>query len=197
MSISSPTDIHNTGMDESSLIHRISQHDQNALSELYELTVSRVYGLAMRVLRNTSDAEEVVSDVYLQIWHKAQSFEISRGSVAAWMNTLTWSRAMDRLRKTKRDFMKDALHPEDLDVSYTECEGLSIEQMAESWSNAKTIQAAFQELSEIQRRVLRLAYTDDLSHQDIATTLSLPLGTVKSHVKRGLSALRTVLMVQE
>jgi RNA polymerase sigma-70 factor, ECF subfamily len=197
MSISLPADNQNTGATESLLIRRISQRDQNALSELYELTVSRVYGLAMRVLRNTSDAEEVVSDVYLQIWDKAQSFEISRGSVAAWMNTMAWSRAMDRLRKSKRDFMKDALHPEDLVATYTECEGLSIEQMAESWSSAKTIQAAFQELSEIQQRVLRLAYTDDLSHQDIANTLSLPLGTVKSHVKRGLSALRSVLIVQE
>jgi RNA polymerase sigma-70 factor, ECF subfamily len=191
------SDIEPTTTSEAALIHRISQRDQSALNELYELSVSRVYGLAVRVLRNTADAEEVVSDVYLQIWDKAQSFEITRGSVAAWMNTLTWSRAMDRLRKTKRDFIKDALHPEDLDATYTDCEGLSIEQMAESWSNAKTIQAAFQELSEIQQRVLRLAYTDDLSHQDIATTLSLPLGTVKSHVKRGLSALRTVLMMQE
>jgi RNA polymerase sigma-70 factor, ECF subfamily len=197
MSSSLPADNQNIAANESSLIHRISQRDQNALSELYQLTVSRVYGLAMRVLRNASDAEEVVSDVYLQIWDKAESFEIGRGSVAAWMNTMAWSRAMDRLRKTRRDFMKDAMHPEDLEATYIECEGLSIEQMAESWSNAKTIQAAFRELSEIQQRVLRLAYTDDLSHQDIATTLGLPLGTVKSHVKRGLSALRTVLIVQE
>jgi len=183
--------------DECELIYRIAAHDSRALAELYELTVSRVYAVVMRVLRHAADTEEVISDVYLQIWDKADNFQSERGTAMAWMNTLAWSRAVDRLRKTKREFIHQALHPDDLDGTYTECEELSAEQIAESWSSGKAIQLALQGLSDIQQRVLRLAYTEDLSHQAIADALNLPLGTVKSHCRRGLAALREVLLVRE
>ncbi|MGH8049636.1 MAG: sigma factor, partial [Arenimonas sp.] len=79
---------------------RIAKQDADALAKLYELTVSRVYAVVMRVLRHAADAEEVISDVYLQVWEKANRFESERGSVMAWMNTIAWSRAVDKLRKT-------------------------------------------------------------------------------------------------
>jgi RNA polymerase sigma-70 factor, ECF subfamily len=183
--------------DERELIHRVAARDSKALSELYELTVSRVYAVVMRVLRHAADAEEVISDVYLQIWDKADSFQPERGTAMAWMNTLAWSRAVDKLRKVKRELIHQALHPDDLDGTYTECEELSAEQIAESWSSGKAIQKALQGLSEIQQQILRLAYTEDLSQQDIAIALNLPLGTVKSHCRRGLAALREVLLVQD
>ncbi|MGH8104780.1 MAG: sigma-70 family RNA polymerase sigma factor [Arenimonas sp.] len=182
---------------ECQLIYRVARHDADALAELYELTVSRIYAVVMRVLRHAADAEEVISDVYLQVWDKANSFQSERGTVIAWMNTMAWSRAVDKLRKSRRDFVQQALHPDNLEAAYTECEELSAEQIAESWSNGKAIQGALLELSEIQQRVLRLAYTEDLSHQEIANTLDLPLGTVKSHCRRGLAALREVLVAQE
>jgi RNA polymerase sigma-70 factor (ECF subfamily) len=184
-------------IDESELICRIAKRDADALSKLYELTVSRVYAVVMRVLRHAADAEEVIGDVYLQVWEKAAHFESERGTVIAWMNTLAWSRAVDKLRKTRREQARQSLHPEDMDDAYIECEGLSVEQIAESWSSSKAIQAALKGLSEIQQKVLRLAYSEDLSHQDIANALDLPLGTVKSHCRRGLVALREVLVVRE
>jgi RNA polymerase sigma-70 factor, ECF subfamily len=183
--------------DECELIYRIARQDSDALAKLYELTVSRIYAVVMRVLRHAADAEEVIGDVYLQVWEKAGLFESGRGSVIAWMNTMAWSRAVDKLRKTKREYAHQSLHPEDLDAAYTECEELSVEQIAESWSSARAIQAAMAGLSEIQQKVLRLAYSEDLSHQDIANVLDLPLGTVKSHCRRGLAALREVLVVRE
>lgn len=189
--------IEQTSTGESELICRIAAQDSQALAEFYELTVSRVYAVVMRVLRHAADAEEVIGDVYLQVWDKAGSFQSERGTVMAWMNTLAWSRAVDKLRKTKREHIHQALHPDNLEETYTQCEELNAEQMAESWSSSKAIQKALQGLSEIQQRVLRLAYTDDLSHQDIASALNLPLGTVKSHCRRGLAALRDVLLVQE
>lgn len=182
---------------ECELIYRIARHDSKALAELYELTVSRIYAVVMRVLRHAADAEEVISDVYLQVWEKAASFQSERGSVMAWMNTMAWSRAIDKLRKTSRDGMQQSMHPDELESAYIECEELNAEQIAESWSSGKAVQKALQELSEIQQRVLRLAYTEDLSHQDIANALDLPLGTVKSHCRRGLAALREVLVVRE
>jgi len=190
-------DSENIAANECELVYRIARHDSKALAELYECTVSRVYAVVMRVLRHAADAEEVISDVYLQVWDKAASFQSERGSVMAWMNTLAWSRAVDRLRKTKRESAHQALHPEHPDEAYMEFEGLNAEQIADAWSSAKAIQKALQGLSDIQQRVLRLAYTDDLSHQAIADALNLPLGTVKSHCRRGLAALRDVLVVQE
>ncbi len=183
--------------DECGLIYRIAAQDSKALAELYELTLSRVYAVVMRVLRHAADAEEVISDVYLQVWDKAGNFQSERGTAMAWINTIAWSRAVDRLRKTKREFIHQALHPDNLDETYIQCEELNAEQVAESWSSGKAIQAALHGLSEIQQRVLRLAYTEDLSHQAIADALNLPLGTVKSHCRRGLAMLREVLLVQE
>lgn len=191
------SDLENIVISECELVYRIAKHDANALAELYELTVSRVYAVVMRVLRHTADAEEVIGDVYLQVWEKADHFEAERGSVMAWMNTMAWSRAVDKLRKTKRECVQHNLHPDDLEDAYVQCEELSAEQIAESWSSGKAVQNALQGLSEIQQKVLRLAYTQDLSHQDIASALNLPLGTVKSHCRRGLAALREVLVVRE
>lgn len=190
-------DSKNIAADECELVYRVAKQDSKALAELYQCTVSRVYAVVMRVLRHAADAEEVISDVYLQVWDKAGSFQSERGSVMAWINTLAWSRAVDRLRKTKRESAHHVLHPEHPDDAYIECEGLNAEQIAEAWSRAEAIQKALYGLSDIQQRVLRLAYTDDLSHQAIADALNLPLGTVKSHCRRGLAALRDVLVVQE
>ncbi len=184
-------------MDECELIFRIAKRDSKALAELYQCTVSRVYAVVMRVLRHAADAEEVVSEVYLQVWDKAASFQSERGSAMAWMNTLAWSRAVDRIRKTKRESAHQALHPVGPEDAYMECEDLSVEQVAEAWSSSKAIQKALQGLSEVQQQVLRLIYTEDLSHQDTAKELNLPLGTVKSHCRRGLAVLRDVLVVQE
>jgi RNA polymerase sigma-70 factor, ECF subfamily len=175
---------------ETALIARIVKRDPQALTQLYELTVPKVYAVVMRVLHHAADAEEVVSEVYLQIWDKAKSFEPGRGSVMAWINTLAWSRAVDKLRKNRRDKPEQRLHPSDTEFAYIECEELTAEQFAESWSNANAIQIAFQELSDIQQTVLRMAYSEELSQQEIANRLDLPLGTVKSHSKRGLEALR-------
>ena len=190
-------DLENIAASECELIYRVAKQDSKALAELYQSTIARVYAVVMRVLRHAADAEEVISDVYLQVWDKAGSFQSERGSAMAWMNTLAWSRAVDRLRKTKRESAHQSLHPDRPDDAYMQCEELNAEQIAEAWSSGKAIQKALQGLTDIQQQVLRLAYTEDLSHQDIADALNLPLGTVKSHCRRGLAALRDVLVLQE
>ena len=197
MQANTVNDPEHAAMLECELVSRVARHEKQALAELYELTVSRVYAVVMRVLRHSADAEEVIGDVYLQIWEQASSFRSERGSVMAWMNTLAWSRAVDRLRKTRRDAFRETLHPDVTGSAYIECEELSAEQLAESWSSSRAIQRAMGGLTEIQQQVLRLAYTADLSHQDIARALNLPLGTVKSHCRRGLAVLRDVLVAKE
>jgi RNA polymerase sigma-70 factor (ECF subfamily) len=175
------------------LIARICRHDAEALASLYDLTLSRVYGLILRVVRQPADAEEVVCDLFMQVWEKAADFAPERGAVMAWLQTQAWSRAVDRLRKIRRRSHEMSLHPEDSEVAYRECEGLGVEQIAEASYASQGIRQAFKSLTDAQRNILQLAFFEDMSHQEISDRTGIPLGTVKSHARRGLAALRAVL----
>lgn len=175
------------------VLSRIADHDEQALGRFYDLTLSSIYGLILRVVRNPADAEEVVGDVYLQVWEKARDFRSERGCVLAWLKTLAWSRAVDRQRRGRKYAMEVELHPEGAEPAYMECEGRNAEAALMAWSSADAVARAFQVLSDIQKQILTLAFHQDMSHQDIAQQTGLPLGTVKSHARRGLAALRTAL----
>lgn len=175
------------------LVKRMLVRDQAALSEFYDLTLSRVFGLVLRILRRPEDAEEVVGDVFLQVWERCADYRPERGSVMAWLNTLAWSRAVDRLRRQRRQSKETSLHPDDREPAYTECEDETAESMLDAWMSAAAIRSAFLALSHSQRQMLELAYFEDLSHQEIADRTGVALGTVKSHVRRGLAALRCAM----
>jgi RNA polymerase sigma-70 factor (ECF subfamily) len=175
------------------LLARIAAGEQQALGQFYDQTLAKVYGLILRVLRNPADAEEVVSDLFLQVWEKARDYQPDRGGALAWLRTLAWSRAVDRQRRQRRHALEMELHPEDGEDTYADCEQLQPETAAAAWSSARAVQAAFGNLSEVQKQILTLAFQQDMSHQDIASHTGMPLGTVKSHARRGLSALRAAL----
>lgn len=179
------------------LLRRIAARDAEALGRFYDLTLGRSYAMAMRVLRDPSEAEECVGDVYWQVWERAGDYRAERGAPLAWLHTLAWSRAVDRLRRLRRQPITLSVHPEDGEAPYMACEGLRVEDAVEHWSSARAVQSAFGRLSDVQQRVLRLAFEQDLSHQDIATATGLPLGTVKSHARRGLAQLRQALEAEE
>ncbi len=175
------------------LLRRIASRDSAALAALYDLTLGRTHGLVLRVLRNQSDAEETVCDLYMQVWERAGDYVAERGSVLAWLLNMAWSRAVDRLRRGRRHSRDVSLHPEDGEDAYRDCEGLDAEQAASAWTSARAIRQAFDSLTEPQRRELTLAFYEDMTHQDIANQTDLPLGTVKSHARRGLATLRAAL----
>ncbi len=175
------------------LIGRIRFGDADALGSLYDLALGRVYGLALRVLRQPQDAEEVVGDVFLQVWDRAVSYCPERGAVMAWLLTLTWSRAVDRLRRGRRQRLEQPLHPDGHDDAYTPGEDGAAPALIERLDQAQAIQRALAALTPAQRHVLELAYQEELSQPEIAQRTGLPLGTVKSHARRGLAALRAAL----
>ncbi|WP_176693108.1 sigma-70 family RNA polymerase sigma factor [Arenimonas terrae] len=175
------------------LIGRIRFGDADALGQLYDLALGRVYGLALRVLRQPQDAEEVVSDVFLQVWDRAVSYCPERGAVMAWLLTLAWSRAVDRRRRGRRQRLEQPLHPGGADEAYTPGEDESAPVLIERLDQAKAIRRALEALTPAQRRVLELSYQEELSQPEIAQRTGLPLGTVKSHARRGLAALRAAL----
>lgn len=176
------------------LLTRIVAGDQHALAALHALTRPRLYGLILRIVRNPADADEVLGDVYLQAWEQAGDYRPERGGVLAWLRTLAWSRAVDRQRRTRRQVGEAALA---IDEAEAECLAADVEAAACEWSSARAARRAFEALTAVQRRILRLAFDDELSHPDIAARTGLPLGTVKSHARRGLATLRLALGVAD
>jgi RNA polymerase sigma-70 factor (ECF subfamily) len=164
--------------------------DEAALGALYDATLGKVYGFALRITGKPEAAEEVVGDVYLQAYRDAARFDSSRGPVIAWLMMLTRSRALDHLRR--RDVAES--HPEP-DTLYPERhigENDPLHELLEVESHAQ-IQAALQALAPMQRQMLALAFYRDLSHQEIVDHTGLPLGTVKSHIRRALEKLKPLL----
>ncbi len=175
--------------DETAL-ERIARGDHDALAELYDRHARPIYSLALRILQDPSDAEDIVQEVFSQAWRQAARYDASRGVVAAWLLTLGRSRAIDRLRarRTRPEHAADERAvvnaadrglPPDLQV-------LSAEQIAR-------VRSALGELPVLQRVAIELAYYEGLTHAEIAVRLEQPLGTVKTRIRLALIKLRDAL----
>lgn len=176
----------------SGLLAAIVRQDEPALAALYDATIGRVYSLALRITRKPEAAEEVVADVYLQVWRKAATYDAARGRALTWLLTICHSRALDQLRrKDEADAHPDpdTLRP---DLADGGNDPLDILQALE---NQSAIYSALQTLNPIQRQLIALAFFKGLSHQETADQSGLPLGTVKTHIRHALAQLRQTLNV--
>jgi RNA polymerase sigma-70 factor, ECF subfamily len=176
------------------LIERIAAGQQVALNELYELTVAKLFGLARLILRNSADAEEVVCDTYAQIWESARRFEAGRGSVLGWMLTICRSRALDLLRQRRSRLRTADGFEREAAVSDDAQEG-GPDVLLQELQRGTSVQRAMAALSPIRRQLVALAFLQGLSHQEIVEQTGLPLGTVKSHIRRALTVLREELKI--
>lgn len=168
----------------------ISEHDQSALARFYTLTVSRVYSVALRIVRHAHLAEEVVSDVYMQVWRDAQRYDDSRGRVLGWLLIITRSRALDILRRQEEAFS----HPEPYElVSEPESEQKSAHDLLEATQVGSALRDAMQILTPLQRQLLSLAFFRGLTHSEIVAHSGIPLGSVKTHIRRALATLKSQL----
>jgi RNA polymerase sigma-70 factor (ECF subfamily) len=168
-------------------LERMARGDHEALAELYDRHSRLVFSLALRILRDQSDAEDIVQDVFSQAWRQAARYESSRGNPVAWLLNLTRSRAIDRLRgrRARPDTAAGEPAPLDLpDLSQPVDEQLSLSYQA------ARIRAAVDELSLLQRVAIELAFYEGLTHVEIAERLELPLGTVKTRIRQGLLKLK-------
>ena len=187
--LGSPAALESRQADRAS-VARIARGDQSAFAELYDRHVRLVYSLALRILQNGADAEDIVQEVFAQVWAQAGRYDASRGAVAAWMLTLTRSRAIDKLRAKRArpeaaadasaaESVVDLAAAQDLDL-------LSAEQVTR-------LQRALKELPDAQRTALELAYCEDLTHVEVAARLGEPLGTVKTRIRQAVMKLREAL----
>jgi RNA polymerase sigma-70 factor (ECF subfamily) len=173
-----------------SLVESVAAGDQSALATLYDATNRFIYSLILRVLGDMGSAEEVLIDVYTQLWRQAASYDANRGAPLAWMATIARSRAIDRLRSS----WQDQHRKESLDVlGDAPANAASPEESAAASERQRFVREALNLLTPEQRRVIELAYYSGLSHSEIAEKLNQPLGTVKTRTRLGMMKLREAL----
>lgn len=173
------------------LVTRICHGEEAALGMLYDSTVSRVYGLAMKITLRRELAEEVVGDVFLQVWKKAASYQSGRASPIAWLMLICRSRAIDLLRREQR--AKKGREPIDEKADIADEKTETPIEVSLNTEFGGQMKQALQTLPEIQRQMIALAYFRGMSHQEVADFTEQPLGTVKSHLRRAQQALRKTL----
>ncbi len=178
-------------LEEAFLLVRISQQDQAALSKLYDRYARIIYAFAFKSLGNIEESEEVVIDMFAQVWRTAHSYDPAKSRVDTWLFMIARSRILDRLRKLQRSTKKQTASKE----AYLQSPNASpdpIEDVVIS-ERRSVVLAALEQLNPKNRQVLELAYYKGLSHQQIAEAMNLPLGTVKSCIRLSLNKLRTAL----
>ncbi len=178
------------GLLDEAALERIARGDHDALAELYDRHARPVYSLALRILQNPSDAEDIVQEVFSQAWREAARYDRLRGAVAAWLLTLARSRAIDRLRARRARPENAADHRAVVNVADL---GLPPDLQVLSSEQIACVRAALGELPVLQRVAIELAYYEGLTHVEIAARLEQPLGTVKTRIRLALIKLRDAL----
>lgn len=172
---------------DSKLVQRLLRRDVSAFEDLYDRHSRLVYALVLRILGQASTAEEVVQDVFLQLWRNASRYDAARGPFAPWLLTLARNRALDHLRlkserQRRREDQTEELPPVSAAPEY--------EKHLDEKRRAERVRSLMASLSPRQRRAIELAYFEGLSHSEIAAALQEPLGTVKSWIRNGLLRLK-------
>lgn len=175
------------------LIDRIAEQDDSALKELYRRTSAQLFGLALRIVRHRDTAEDVLQEAFLSVWRGAGGYRGALSPPMAWLGLIVRSRALDALRKRTSD-RADLMNELDDDMAQV-LEGDSPNPMdtADASEQAFALHHCLGRLENKQREVVSLAYLRDMSHGELAEQLKLPLGTVKTWIRRGLEQLRSCM----
>jgi RNA polymerase sigma-70 factor (ECF subfamily) len=179
--------------DERSL-QRVAAGDAGGLGALYDRHGRAVYSLALRILGDEGDAEEVAQDVFAQAWRRAGQYDQSRGTVAAWLLVMARTRAIDRFRA--RRVRPEGRVQDDADLTLQQLPATSPDAASEMMAAERglRVRRALEDLPFLQRVAIELAYFEGLSQREIAERLEQPLGTVKTRMRLGLLKLRDALV---
>lgn len=178
-----------TTTDDQHALERMKRGEEGALAELYDRHGRFVYALALRIVRDRGDAEDITQDVFVQAWKQSDRFDAGRGHVVAWLLNIARARAIDLLRR-RRSRPQPAEH--DAPEEATDLEPGQDVQL--DWSRrAAAVQQAMASLPVLQRMAVELAFFEGLTHAEIAEQLEVPLGTIKTRVRQGLLKLRDSL----
>jgi RNA polymerase sigma-70 factor (ECF subfamily) len=184
-----PSGATQAALDLNRLVGEMGAGRQHALETLYDATVSKVYGFALRLMRNPADAEEVVCDTYAQAWAGAGAFDATRANALGWLLMICRSRALDRLRQLRTDAGRVDIEA----ISELADEGPQPEELLSMLQEGTRVHEALAALAPERQQLVGMAFLKGFSHQEIADRTGLPLGTVKSHVRRALAEMRAAL----
>jgi RNA polymerase sigma-70 factor, ECF subfamily len=179
-------------LDDSTLLIRIAKQDQAALSELYDRYARIIYAIAFRSLRSAEESEEVVLDVFAQVWRIADRYDQTKSRVDTWLFMLARSRMLDRVRKLQRGVPASG---EVLDIAEIQAPASGVDpfEAAVVCERREQVLLVLNQLPHEQRLVLELAYYQGLSHSEIALKTGISLGTVKTRIRLGVNKLRSAL----
>jgi RNA polymerase sigma-70 factor, ECF subfamily len=180
-----------TAADLAGLLRQSARGDEAAFAQLYDATSARVYGLAVRVVRDPAQAQEVTQEGYLEVWRTAARFDSEKGSAISWLMTIVHRKAVDRVRSAEAASRRDAAYH---DANQT-VEHDSTAAAAEASLEARRVRTALSGLTQVQREAITLAYYGGYTHTQVATMLDLPVGTAKTRIRDGLIRLRDALGV--
>jgi len=170
------------------LLPRIASGDRAALRQLYQASSAKLFGVCLRILSDRDESEDVLQEVYLTIWRRADRFEAGRASVMTWISTIARNRAIDRLRA--RGPLAYAERVEDLEID----DGRpSAETLLAASQDGQALGRCLSELDERTHKVIRTAFFEGVTYEALAQRMDAPLGTVKSWIRRGLLKLKGCL----
>ena len=172
----------------SELLARVASGDRVAFAALYDATAPKLYGIILRILRRRDEADEVAQDVYVKIWQRAGDFDPSRASPITWMATIARNRALDEVRRARVDTVADAAA-----MDRVPDPGRSALDAVAAGEDARRLEVCLGELEDQRGQMVRLAYLDGLSRQDLAERFGQPVGTIKTWLHRSLKQLRDCL----
>jgi RNA polymerase sigma-70 factor (ECF subfamily) len=171
-------------------VKQLARGDHAAIAEIYDRHARLLYSLAYRIVRGQADAEDVLQDVFSQLWRQAGRYDTSRGTVIGWLVMLTRSRAIDRLRRGR--LQPQAVDDESAAQAVPDV-GVAADVRLVTAEQASQVRAALAALPDLQRVPLELAYYEGLTQSEIADRLAVPLGTVKTRMRQALLRLREAL----
>lgn len=170
------------------LMTRIAAGERDALKQLYDATSAKLFGVCLRILSDREECEDVLQDVYVTIWRRADRYDGARASVMTWLSTIARNRAIDRLRA--RGPMAYAEQVDDLEIA----DGAeSAESLLSAADDRNRLHGCLSELDERTEKVIRTAFFEGVTYEALAQRMEAPLGTVKSWIRRGLAKLKGCL----
>lgn len=175
---------------DNDLLRAVARGDENALARIYDRYRLILFGLLMRILHSREEAEDVLQEVFLQVWRRAGDFDEARGRAFTWLVTVARSRALDRLRALGSRARLAEAAPAAEQIGDASQEAFQSEQ-------AEVVRQALAQIPTDQRQALLLAYFEGLTQMEIAARLGAPLGTVKTRMRAGMIKLRELLQEQK
>lgn len=173
--------------DLAELLGRVVLRDRSAFSSLYELTSAKLFGVVLRILKNRSEAEDALQEVYVKIWNRAKGFDPEKARPMTWLISIARNQAIDLLRK-RRESIGD-----DLVMERLEDKGPTPEEAAIASSERAAIELCLDQLDAPRAEAVRLTYLEGFAYKDVAQKFDLPLNTVRTWLRRSLQSLKTCL----